>query len=224
MLQKIKKLNKAFKKTGNKTSRKSAAKSKKVKSIGVKKTNVVKKAAPEQRVEETKKGGKKIRMNHLWDEVLLKDPKVRKWLVQAVGENAIKVLREFETELSDEEISKRSGIRASDVRVVLNRLHSYGLATYLRKRDKNSGWYSYIWKLDDKHTQELVNGVNEIKDIEEEMAVNDEKEYYYCPNEKPIVRILFEDAVVNNFRCSRCNGMMEFFDPKKAKEAKKQDA
>lgn len=168
-----------------------------------------------------KKNAKQAKMNLLWEEILLKDPKVRKWLVQAVGENAIKVIREFETELSDEEISKRSGIRASDVRVVLNRLHSYGLATYLRKRDKNSGWYSYIWKLDDKHTQELVDGINEI--IKEEETTAEEKEYYYCPQEKTLAKIAFENAVENNFRCVFCGAMLEFYDPKKAREIKKAD-
>ena len=50
-------------------------------------------------------------------------------------------------ESTDEELARKTGVKTSDVRVVLNRLHSCGLFTYTRVRDRESGWYSYIWKM-----------------------------------------------------------------------------
>jgi len=78
---------------------------------------------------------------------VLASANARQQLIEMGGENTIDVIREFDRDMSDEEIAKKTGIRASDVRVVLNRLHNYGLFSYTRVRDRDSGWYSYIWKM-----------------------------------------------------------------------------
>ena len=71
----------------------------------------------------------------------------RQQLIEMGGENTIDIIREFDKDMSDEELAKKTGIKASDVRVVLNRLHNYGFFSYTRVRDRDSGWYSYIWKM-----------------------------------------------------------------------------
>lgn len=153
------------------------------------------------------------KMNDVWVAKLLRDPRVRRWLVQAIGENSIHVIQEFDREMPDEEIAKKSNIRPSDVRVVLNRLHSYGLATYSRSRDKNSGWYSYVWRLDKAHAQELAEGMEKIDlGAGEQKGEVEIKEYYYCPDEGIRVRYLFEVAAANNFRCANCGAMLKFLE------------
>jgi transcription initiation factor TFIIE subunit alpha len=177
------------------------------------------KRAPLATPRKTSASAQKEKMNQVWKDVLLRDPRVRKWLVQAIGENAIHVIQEFEKEMSDEDIAKKSNIRASDVRVVLNKLHSHGLASYSRSRDKNSGWYSYVWKLDSQHALELAQ---EVEKLERGAAGSDNaqeiREYYYCPEEGVKVKFVFEVAAANNFRCANCGAMLKYLEP--GKEAK----
>lgn len=71
----------------------------------------------------------------------------RQKLIDVGGENTIDIIREFDRDMSDEELARKTGVKTSDVRIVLNRLHSCGLFTYTRIRDRESGWYSYIWKM-----------------------------------------------------------------------------
>jgi len=91
----------------------------------------------------------------------------RQQLIEMGGENTIDVIREFDKDMSDEELAKKTGIKASDVRVVLNRLHNYGLFSYTRVRDRDSGWYSYIWKMSENRLSDFASkirisgGVNE---------------------------------------------------------------
>lgn len=80
----------------------------------------------------------------------------RQQLIDMGGENTIAIIREFDKDMSDEELARKTGIKASDVRVVLNRLHSFGLFSYIRVRDKDSGWYSYIWKMSEGKLREVV--------------------------------------------------------------------
>jgi hypothetical protein len=94
----------------------------------------------------------------------------RQQLIDMGGENTISIIREFDKDMSDEELARKTGIKASDVRVVLNRLHSYGLFAYTRVRDKDSGWYSYIWKMSEGRLREVVGNVegSEPVDVGEE--------------------------------------------------------
>ena len=86
---------------------------------------------------------------------VLSNAAARQVLIDMGGENTIDVIREFDRDMSDEELAKKTGIKASDVRVVLNRLHSQGLFSYTRVRDRDSGWYSYIWKMSEGKLQEF---------------------------------------------------------------------
>ncbi|MCX8194554.1 MAG: hypothetical protein N3G22_00375 [Candidatus Micrarchaeota archaeon] len=101
--------------------------------------------------------------------------KTRQWLIEMGGENTIAIIKEFDMDMSDEEIAKKTGIRASDVRVVLNRLHGCGLFSYTRVRDRDSGWYSYIWKLNEEKLRQVVEGENTImvEKVEEEPVVEE---------------------------------------------------
>jgi transcription initiation factor TFIIE subunit alpha len=150
-------------------------------------------------------------MNAVWVDMLLKDPRVRKWLVQAIGEHSIRIIREFDHELSDEDIAKKADLRASDARVVLNRLHAHGLASYSRSRDKNSGWYSYIWHLDEKHANQLAQGMIG----EEELAPaarESGQELYYCEVDGRKVIYTFEQAVECNFKCPQSGQPLKYLE------------
>lgn len=168
----------------------------------VKKVKIVK-------VKATKSNAKT--MNKIWVEVLMKDPRVRKWLVQAIGEHSIHVIQEFSKELSDEDIAKKSELRASEVRVVLNRLHANGLASYTRSRDKNSGWYSYIWRLDEKAANHLAEGVRVVEEIQQIGKVDGE-EKYYCEVDGQRIIYTFDQAVENSFKCPQTGQPLKYLE------------
>lgn len=159
--------------------------------------------------------------NRLWQKQLLTDATVRKWLIRTMGEHAIHVIQEFTQDLSDEQIAQKAGIRASDVRVVLNKLHSYGLATYARNRDKNSGWYSYVWHLNNEHLSEMVEKVRHEAGETTQIAsiqVDDGQERYVCNACGPASCVDFERASALLFRCEQCGGSLAFLEQKKQSE------
>jgi Transcription initiation factor IIE, alpha subunit len=155
-------------------------------------------------------------LNSLWRNQLLGEAGVRSWLIRSVGENSIHVIQEFESQMSDEEIAQKSGIRASEVRVVLNKLHSFGLATYVRNRDRNSGWYSYVWKLNNEHVPEVLALIK--KESAEETVVvevpDDGKEHYGCKVCGPTKQFDFDQASGLMFRCDQCGQNLQFLERK----------
>lgn len=154
--------------------------------------------------------------NRLWQSQLLTDAAVRKWLIRTVGEHAIHVIQEFTQDLSDEQIAQKAGIRASDVRVVLNKLHSYGLATYARNRDKNSGWYSYVWHLNNEHLHEMVGKVKREAGETTIVAIvaEDGREKYICNTCGPGSCVDFDKASALLFRCEQCGSNLDFVEKK----------
>jgi TFIIE alpha subunit len=100
--------------------------------------------------------GKKSSYSKSARQAVLASAEARTQLIEMGGENTIDIIREFDRDMSDEELARKTGIKASDVRVVLNRLHSIGLFSYTRVRDRDSGWYSYIWRMSEGRLREFA--------------------------------------------------------------------
>ena len=147
----------------------------------------------------------------------LKDPQVRKILIDTAGENTIAVLKELTKSGEDEKIADKLSVRVSDVRAVLNKLHNEGLVTYERRRDENTGWYYYNW---------IVNVEKMEKWIKEKLSMNKKRyfelisggEKYFCPKCGLETVFSFEESMDLSFRCPSCNSQLDLLDEEKAKK------
>ena len=144
---------------------------------------------------------------------VLANAQARQKLIEMGGENTISVIREFDRDMSDEELAHKTMIKASDVRVVLNRLHSQGLFTYTRVRDRDSGWYTYIWKLCDGRLKDFA-GEFTVQRAEGNIREID-GDAYFCPTCGPNKLVAFDEASEARFKCSSCGTDMEFFEKKR---------
>jgi transcription initiation factor IIE alpha subunit len=147
---------------------------------------------------------------------VLANATARQKLIEMGGENTIDVIREFDNDMSDEELAKKTGIKPSEVRVVLNRLHNKGVFSYTRVRDRDSGWYSYIWRMNEGRLRDVGCG----NSGRGETTFNIGKEGYCCQQCNPNKMVEFADAVDAQFRCS-CGSSLEFVDARRA--TKRQD-
>jgi transcription initiation factor TFIIE subunit alpha len=138
----------------------------------------------------------------------------RQRLIEIGGENTINIIRDFDKDMSDEELARSTNIKASDVRVVLNRLHSHGLFSYTRVRDRDSGWYSYIWKMSEDKLREFSGESGE--DIGE-CVVDLGGDKYRCARCSPNECVEFESAMDAQFRCGKCGSELEFLERRKSR-------
>lgn len=144
---------------------------------------------------------------------VLASPDARQRLIEMGGENTISIIRDFDSDMSDEELARRTNIKASDVRVVLNRLHSQGLFSYTRVRDRDSGWYSYIWKMSENRLKEFSE---EAKEVEVgEQTVDSGGDRYRCLRCSPDDAVGFDQAMDAQFKCGKCGNELEFLERKK---------
>ncbi len=140
---------------------------------------------------------------------ILSDGRTRQELITVGGENALAIVRNFSGNQSDEDLAKRLKIKISDVRATLNKLHNEGLVNYIREKDSETGWYSYSWSLNHERMEKWATIHNNLLG-----SFNGESgsEYYFCPACGAESITNFESAAGCEFRCERCNKMMEFID------------
>ena len=143
---------------------------------------------------------------------VLADAAARQKLIEMGGENTIDVIREFDKDMSDEDLAKKTGIKPSEVRVVLNRLHNKGVFAYTRVRDRDSGWYSYIWRMDEARLRDVGCSNNG----EMNVVFAGCKDGYHCPQCSEGQVVEFEAAVDLQFRCNGCGSSLEFLDARRA--------
>ena len=146
---------------------------------------------------------------------ILNDAYVRQMLIEIGGENALAIVRNFYGNSSDEELSKKLKIKISDVRATLNKLHNEGLVNYIREKDSETGWYSYSWSLNHERMKRWASSQTDRLGI---LGNGDGGDYYFCPTCGAATITNFESAANGDFRCERCNRLLEFIDEKRMNE------
>lgn len=143
----------------------------------------------------------------------LNDPVVKGYLVRLVGEEGFKVVQNMpEGEVTDEKIAEATGVLLNIVRRTLFILYENRLAVYRRVRDTDSGWLTYLWRLDlsnlDKQLE--LESRKLLKNLKEKLEFEEGKVFYSCKNRCD--RYLFERAIELEFTCPVCGEKLEYQD------------
>jgi len=158
-------------------------------------------------------------MNELREEELMRE------LIERVAGEVGLIIWDMKPkeEFTDEELSIIFGIEINDVRRALFALYELGLAEYRRKRDEDTGWIEYHWKIRyDKQREVLKRELLKAKEkLEEKIRNETENVYYMCEN--GCVKVTYEEAMELNFICPRCGGMLEYLDSSSAVEKVKEE-
>ena len=179
-----------------------------------------KKAKPKLKAKAFKENGGKLKKNRIFSSELislLSSHEVRSLLISTAGENAIAVLRELANHGEDEKIANNLGVKVSDVRAVLNKLHSEGFVFYERTRDEKSGWYYYDWTIDlEKMKHWVEEKLNYKRKLFFELSSGGER--YFCSKCGLESIYSFEEAMDFSFKCPSCNSSLELLDEEKLKK------
>jgi transcription initiation factor TFIIE subunit alpha len=135
------------------------------------------------------------------------DPVIKGYLINLVGEEGYKVVQNMpEGEVTDEKIAQATGVLLNIVRRTLFILYENRLANYRRERDANSGWLTYLWKLDlsNLNRQLDIEAKKLLKNLQTKLEFEEDKVFYLC--EKQDGRFLFEVAAEMEFKCPLCGG------------------
>jgi transcription initiation factor TFIIE subunit alpha len=143
----------------------------------------------------------------------LHDPVIKGYFINLVGEEGFKVVEKTpEDEVTDEKIAEATGVLLNIVRRTLFILYENRLAVYRRVRDTDSGWLTYLWKLDlsNLNNQLELESRKTLKNLKSKLDFEDGKVFYVC--KKHCSRFLFETAAELEFLCPVCGEDLEYED------------
>jgi transcription initiation factor TFIIE subunit alpha len=154
----------------------------------------------------------------------LKNKAVKGYIKKLVGDEGITVVQKMleavpDREVTDEKVAEISGINLNLVRKTLYILYENHLAIYRRERDKDSGWLTYLWKLDLDNAEHMLRNETRklIRKLERRLDFENQ-EFFVCEAEPPH-RILFDYAMEANFVCPVDESPLMHFDNTEEKQA-----
>ncbi len=137
--------------------------------------------------------------------------------VSVAGKNTTPVVEIlFEKENVNEFlIAKKLGLTINQIRNVLYKLSDEGLVSFIRKKDKRKGWYTYFWTFDSRKAFVLLKKLvlNEIEQLEHESNSRRNKRFYKSPGIN--IEYSEEKALEYNFICPETGEVMELKDNSK---------
>jgi transcription initiation factor TFIIE subunit alpha len=131
---------------------------------------------------------------------------VQDYLISNFGEESVKIIRAATEDMTDDALAVKCKLKVSEIRMVLNKMHSMRLAEYTRIKDKDTGWYSYIWKVNLGGIYEVLNNSmqGEINQLNNQLEENTTVLSYICSKCSKSNVIDFEIASKLAFRCPNC--------------------
>ena len=137
----------------------------------------------------------------------------------ALGEEeAVKLIETLKNveEITDDEISNKTGVRLNSIRKILYKLYDHSLVSLRRTRDPKTGWFIFHWKLQPDQLEGFI--LSQKRRVLEKLSVRLEYEknhdFYYCYT-PGCRRIPFEEAVELVFRCSTCGKPLMHYENEK---------
>ena len=105
-------------------------------------------------------------------------------------------------------IAKKLNLTINQTRNILYKISDHGLVSFIRKKDKKKGWYTYFWKLEILKCLEFLKAdINKKMDqIYHQIKSRETKEFYICP--KCNIEFNEENALIHNFACNECGEIM----------------
>lgn len=129
----------------------------------------------------------------------------------------------IEGEFTDDQLALELGIEINEIRRALFAMYEIGLADYVRRRDDETGWMEYYWRINYERAPEVLKRELEktVKKLREKIEAETSTIYYICPN--MCVKVSYDDAMELNFTCPRCGEMLEYLDCSEAVEKIEED-
>ena len=142
---------------------------------------------------------------------ILSNKYIQDYFITNFGEDSVRIVRAANSEMTDEALSIKCKLKVSEIRSVLNKLHNVRLATYTRSKDKDTGWYSYIWKVQLSDLCDMIEKQmnDEITSLKQQLETSTTVFSFYCPKCSKENKIDFDMATDLRFRCPSCRKQLK---------------
>ena len=142
----------------------------------------------------------------------LTNQKINEVIAEIAGEGAVKII-EFlkgKKNISEFTIAEKLGFDMQTTRHILYILHSNNVCSYIRKKDRQKGWYISYWTFDRKHVKDLILKLKKqrIERLQERLIKEEGSKGNFFICSKACARLDFDTATDFEFKCPECGTLL----------------
>ncbi len=110
--------------------------------------------------------------------------------------------------IGENELAEKLEWRINDTRKILYKLATTGFVVYFKQKDEEKKWwYVYFWKLDrPKLEKAYIAKLKRELDQKSQELIDEQQYVFQCKKCKKKLR--YEDALLSNFSCPSCSGVL----------------
>ncbi len=131
-------------------------------------------------------------------------------VVSIAGKQAEEIVKLLDGEKYVNEfiIAKKLNLTINQTRNILYKISDEGLVSFIRKKDKRKGWYTYFWKIEVMKSLEFLrdNIMKKMEQMRHQLKSRESKEFYACQTCN--IEFNEENALVHNFTCNECGDIV----------------
>lgn len=140
----------------------------------------------------------------------LKEDVIKRVMQESLGTEVLPMtmLLNDHDELSEIKLAALLKIEINETRRMLYKLHDRNLVSFKKKKDEESGWYTYYWKLNSKRMDKMVENVSKstISRINKRLEKEKSTQFFVCKDK--CVRMDQDSALMYTFKCPECGQLL----------------
>lgn len=141
-----------------------------------------------------------------------------------IGEDAVDITNYLygKEKISEFTIAEEVDYEIHKARYLLYKMLENNLATFIRRKDRIKGWYICYWTLDLERIKRKKNELlqEQIDELKGRLDQEQDNQFYMCGN--TCMRLGFDEAAENNYKCPECGEIMNLQDNSRTIEFLKQ--
>lgn len=119
----------------------------------------------------------------------------------------VKILKNKQN-ISEFVLADKLKINVNRVRSLLYSLQDYNLVSFIRKKDKEKGWYIYYWAFNNNRAREVLIKIKKEKlyALKEQLEKESQSSFFVCPD--GCMRLDFESSMELGYKCRECGQVL----------------
>ncbi|MDO8480613.1 MAG: hypothetical protein Q7S65_02220 [Nanoarchaeota archaeon] len=139
--------------------------------------------------------------------------RVQDTILSVAGENGVSLLKFLgdKKNISEFVIAEKLKLDMQTVRNTLYKLHTHHLVTYIRKKDRQKGWYISYWTFNKDRVADLIDSFQKqnLEKLRERLGKEEQNKGLFFICTKACARLDFDQATDFEFKCPECGTLLQ---------------
>lgn len=138
---------------------------------------------------------------------------LRETIYEAIGEMAVPLVEALKgrEHVSEFKLAQELGYDIHMIRHLLYKMHDNNLVTYIRKKDRQKGWYISYWTFRPDRVKEMIYRIKRqrLDKLKDRLQKEEENKNYFFMCRNACARLDVEQATTFQFKCPECGDLLE---------------